>query len=54
MRASCVNADSLARGRQALDLGAYLRLGKGEEQLGRAGPGSLLATPLRRWPPPCT
>lgn len=43
MRAAVVNADSLARAARRMDLGAYLRLGKGEERSGGRDRASLLS-----------
>jgi ribonuclease-3 len=44
MRASLVNATSLARVAEALDLGAWLRLGRGEEGSGGRAKTSILAS----------
>lgn len=43
MRASVVNAESLAQAARRLGLGAYLRLGKGEERSGGRDRASLLS-----------
>lgn len=43
MRASVVNAESLARAARRMDLGAYLRLGRGEERSGGRDRASLLS-----------
>jgi len=43
MRAALVNAEALAEKARRLDLGRWLRLGKGEEKTGGRGKGKLLA-----------
>jgi ribonuclease-3 len=45
-RAALVSGENLARWAAALDLGAHLRLGRGEEQMGGRGKESVLATAL--------
>ena len=45
-RAALVSGESLARWAAAIDLGAHLRLGRGEEQMGGRGKESVLATAL--------
>ena len=45
-RAALVSGENLARWAAALDLGAHLRLGRGEEQMGGREKESLLATAL--------
>ena len=45
-RAALVSGENLARWAGALDLGAHLRLGRGEEQTGGRAKESVLATAL--------
>ena len=45
-RAALVSGENLARWAGALDLGAHLRLGRGEEQMGGRAKESVLATAL--------
>jgi ribonuclease III len=45
-RAALVSGENLARWAGALDLGAHLRLGRGEEQMGGRARESVLATAL--------
>ena len=45
-RAALVSGDNLARWAEALGLGAHLRLGRGEEQMGGRAKASVLATAL--------
>jgi len=45
-RAALVSGENLARWAAALDLGAHLRLGRGEEQMGGRAKESVLATAL--------
>ena len=45
-RAALVSGENLARWAIALDLGAHLRLGRGEEQMGGRAKESVLATAL--------
>jgi ribonuclease-3 len=45
-RAALVSGENLARWAAALGLGAYLRLGRGEEQMGGRAKESVLATAL--------
>ena len=45
-RAALVSGENLAHWAAALDLGAHLRLGRGEEQMGGRGKESVLATAL--------
>ena len=45
-RAALVSGESLARWAAALDLGAHLRLGRGEERMGGRAKESVLATAL--------
>jgi ribonuclease-3 len=45
-RAALVSGENLARWATALDLGAHLRLGRGEEQMGGRARESVLATAL--------
>jgi len=45
-RAALVSGENLARWATALDLGAHLRLGRGEEQMGGRAKESVLATAL--------
>lgn len=45
-RAALVSGENLARWAAALDLGAHLRLGRGEEQMGGRAKESVLATSL--------
>jgi ribonuclease III len=45
-RAALVSGENLARWATALDLGAHLRLGRGEDQMGGRAKESMLATAL--------
>jgi ribonuclease-3 len=45
-RAALVSGENLARWARAVDLGAHLRLGRGEEQMGGRDKDSVLATAL--------
>ncbi|HEU4439226.1 MAG TPA: ribonuclease III domain-containing protein [Methylomirabilota bacterium] len=45
-RAALVSGENLARWARAVDLGAHLRLGRGEEQMGGRDKESVLATAL--------
>ena len=45
-RAALVSGENLARWATAMDLGAHLRLGRGEEQMGGRAKESVLATAL--------
>jgi ribonuclease III len=45
-RAALVSGENLARWATAIDLGAHLRLGRGEEQMGGRAKESVLATAL--------
>ena len=45
-RAALVSGENLARWATALDLGAHLRLGRGEDQMGGRAKESVLATAL--------
>jgi ribonuclease-3 len=46
LRAALVSGENLARWAAAVDLGAHLRLGRGEEQMGGRAKESVLATAL--------